>query len=153
MMHLRTLETTSDRRARKEYKLSLLKRLYEQGRDRQDIINFYGLIDWMMTLGEELQAEFNQQITEYEEEMKMPYITSIERSGEQRGEFKGEQNMIIQLLNYRFSEIDSSLTKQVKTLNREQLTELGKAIFNFSTVIDLQQWLESRPKTVEQEYN
>ncbi len=29
--------------------------------------------------------------------------------GEERGELKGEQNMIIQLLNYRFSEIDSSL--------------------------------------------
>lgn len=84
MMHLRTLETTSDRRARKDFKFSLLKRLYEQGRDRQDIINFYGLIDWMMTLSKELQSEFNQQVTQYEEEMKMPYITSIERSGDSK---------------------------------------------------------------------
>ena len=59
--------------------------------------------------------------------------------------------MIIQLLNYRFGEIDSSLIKQVRTLTREQLTELGKAIFNFSTVTDLQQWLESNLKPVEQD--
>jgi hypothetical protein len=71
--------------------------------------------------------------------------------GEERGELKGEQNMIIQLLNYRFSEIDSSLIKQIRTLTREKLTELGKAIFNLSTVTDLQQWLESRLKSVEQE--
>jgi hypothetical protein len=75
---------------------------------------------------------------------------TIEQS-EQRGELKGEQNMIIQLLNYRFSEIDSSLIKQVRTLTREKLTELGKAIFNLSTVTDLQQWLESKLKPVERE--
>jgi len=105
MMHLRTLETTSDRRARKEYKFSLIKRLYEQGRDRQDIINFYGLINWLMTLSKELQSEFNQQVTQYEEEMKMPYITSIEISGEQRGELKGKQDLILQMLNYRFIDL------------------------------------------------
>jgi predicted transposase YdaD len=74
-----------------------------------------------------------------------------ELRGEQRGELKGEQNMIIQQLNYRFDEIDSSIIEQVGTLTREQLTELGKAIFNFSTVTDLQQWLESNLKPVEQD--
>jgi hypothetical protein len=147
MIHLRTLETTNDRSTRKVYKLALIKHLYEQGFSREDIINLYALIDWMMTLSKDLEREFQQELNQYEEEKNMPYITSIERSGE----LKGEQNMIIQLLNYRFSEIDSSLIEQVKTLTREQLTELGKAIFNFSTVTDLQQWLESRPKSVEQE--
>jgi hypothetical protein len=73
------------------------------------------------------------------------------QQGEQRGELKGEQNMIIQLLSYRFGEIHSSTVEQVKTLTRTQLTELGKAIFNFSTVTNLQQWLESQLKPVEQE--
>ena len=85
----------------------------------------------------------------------MLYITSIERVGEERGKLKGqlegEQNMIIQLLNYRFGEIDSSTVEKVKTLTRTQLTELGKAIFNFSIVTDLQQWLEINLKPVEQE--
>jgi len=154
-MHLRTLETTSNSQARKEYKFSLLKRLYEQGRDRQDIIDFYRLIDWMMTLALELQSEFDQQVTQYEETMKMPYITSIEirgeQRGEQRGELKGKQDLILQMLNYRFSEIDPSLVAQIKTLASEQLGELVKAVFNFSTATDLEQWLKSRPKPVEQE--
>jgi len=145
MMHLRTLETTSDRQARKDFKFSLLKRLYEQGRDRQDIINFYGLIDWMMTLSKELQSEFNQQVTQYEEEMKMPYITSIERSGE----LKGKQELVIEQLNHRFVEIPPSLTEQVKKLTNEQLRELGKAVFDFSAISDLETWLQNRPKQAE----
>jgi len=37
--------------------------------------------------------------------MKMPYITSIERRSEQRGELKGKQELITRLLNRRFGEI------------------------------------------------
>jgi len=64
---------------------------------------------------------------------------------------QGQQNMIIQQINYRFSEIDSSLIQQVRRLTSEKLTELGRAIFNFSTVTDLQQWLESRLQPVERQ--
>jgi len=64
---------------------------------------------------------------------------------------QGQQNMIIQQINYRFSEIDSSLIQQVRRLTSEKLTELGRAILNFSTVTDLQQWLESRLQPVERE--
>jgi hypothetical protein len=58
-----------------------------------------------MTLPEELPAVFDQEIAQYEEEMKMPYITSIERRSEQRGELKGKQELITRLLNRRFGEI------------------------------------------------
>jgi len=51
MVHLRTLETTKDRPARKVYKLALIKRLYEQGFSKQDIINLYNLIDWVRLVG------------------------------------------------------------------------------------------------------
>ncbi len=75
-----TLETTNDREARKVYKLALIKRLYEQGFSKQDIINLYNLIDWMMTLSKDLEREFQQKLTQYEEEKKMRYITSMERA-------------------------------------------------------------------------
>jgi hypothetical protein len=153
MMHLRTLETTKNRRARKEFKLSLIKRLYEQGHDRQDIINLYGLIDWMMTIPDELQEEFNQQITQYEQEMKMPYITSIERSGEVKGEVKGKliqtQQIVKRQLHRRIGEIDSSLIHQVEALPIEVLEELTDALLDFSTIADFEQWLENRSKPEE----
>ena len=155
MVHLRTLETTNDREARKVYKLALIKRLYEQGFSREDIINLYALIDWMMTLSKELEREFQQELKQYEEEKKMPYITSIERAGqlegEQRGELKGEQKVIIRLLNQRVGEIQPPLIEQIRKLSLEQLEELTDVLLTFFTIADLEKWLKARPKPVEQE--
>jgi hypothetical protein len=150
MVHLRTLETTDNRDKRKEYKFFLIKRLYEQGFERQDIINLYEFIDWMMTLPTELQAEFNQEITQYEEKMKMPYITSIERAGQLKGELIGKQELVIKLLNRRIGELNPPVIEQIRKLPVEQLEELAEALLDFSTVANLQQWLQSRPKPVEQ---
>lgn len=125
--------------------------MYEQGRDRQDIINFYGLIDWLMTLTKKLQAEFNQQVTQYEEEMKMPYITSIERSGKLEGQLLEAQKLVKRQLKRRVGEIEKSLIKQVEALPIEALEELSEALLDFSTVANLEEWLKARPKPVEQE--
>jgi len=151
MVHLRTLETIDNREKRKEYKFFLMRRLYEQGFERQDIINLYEFIDWMMTLPTELQAEFNQEITQYEEKMKMPYITSIQRFGEQLGELKGEQKLVIRQLNRRIDQLKPLLIEQIRKLPVEHLEELAEALLDFSNVADLEQWLESRPKPVEQQ--
>ncbi len=77
----------------------------------------------------------------------MPYITSMERSGE----LKGEQKIVIQLLNHRIGEIEPPLIEQIRKLSVEQVEELAVALLNFSTVADLEQWLANRPKLAEQE--
>ncbi len=43
------------------------------------------MIDWLLDLPKELTIKFNQEIHEYEKEKKMPYITSIERLGMEKG--------------------------------------------------------------------
>jgi hypothetical protein len=153
MVHLRTLETTNDRSARKVYKLALIKRLYEQGFSREDIINLYNLIDWVMTLTKDLEREFQEELSKYEEEKKMPYITSIERAGQLKGQLKGQlleaQKLVKRQLKRRVGEIDKSLIKQIEALTIEELEELGEALLDFSNVTDLEQWLASRPKPVE----
>jgi flagellar biosynthesis/type III secretory pathway protein FliH len=94
MAHLKALETRQNRNQRLQWKLALTRRLYEQGYERQDVINLFQFIDWMMTLPKELEQEFKQQISRYEEELRMPYITSIERMGIERGMQQGiEQGM------------------------------------------------------------
>ncbi len=151
MVHLRTLETTSNRHKRKEFKLALIKRLYEQGLDRQDIINLYALIDWMMTLSKELEREFQQELKQYEEGKKMPYITSMERSGELKGELKGKQAVVIKLLNQRFGEIEPPLVQKIRELPGEQLEQLTDVWLTLANVTDLERWLQDRPKLVEPE--
>lgn len=85
MAHLKAQETRADRSRRLEWKLAITRRLYEQGYERQDVLNLFQFIDWVMSLPEELEQEFQQQLSQYEEERRMPYITSVERIGRQKG--------------------------------------------------------------------
>jgi hypothetical protein len=46
MSHLKTKETRQDYESRKEWKFRLTRRLYEQGYERQDIMNLFRFVDW-----------------------------------------------------------------------------------------------------------
>jgi predicted transposase YdaD len=89
--HLKAQETKDNRRERKKWKLALIRRLYEQNYSRLEVINLFQFIDWVMTLPEELEQEFWQEIRQLEEERSMPYITSVQRIGRQEGIQEGIQ--------------------------------------------------------------
>jgi predicted transposase YdaD len=89
--HLKAQETKDNRRERKKWKLALIRRLYEQNYSRLEVINLFQFIDWVMTLPEELEQEFWQEIRQLEEERSMPYITSVQRIGRQEGIQEGRQ--------------------------------------------------------------
>ena len=86
MTHLKSLETRKDPDSRLKWKLSLVKRLYRKGYSREDILELFRFIDWIMTLPESLEKRFSDEMYEYEEEMKMPYVTSVERMGIKKGQ-------------------------------------------------------------------
>lgn len=85
MAHLKAQETRHDEERRKEWKLYLTRRLYEWGYGREDVINLFRFIDWMMSLPEEMEEDFWQEIQEYEEAAQVTYITSVERIGIKKG--------------------------------------------------------------------
>jgi hypothetical protein len=91
MTHLKTKETRNDAVARQEWKFRLMRRLYEQGYGRQDILNLFRFIDWMMELPEGLKQAFRDQLEQYEQERQMPYVTSIEQMGIEKGIEKGKE--------------------------------------------------------------
>jgi len=86
---MKTQETRHDEEGRKEWKLYLARWLYERGYGREDVINLFWFIDWMMSLPEEVEEEIWQEIREYEEVEQMAYITSVERIGFKRGVQEG----------------------------------------------------------------
>ncbi|KOP24889.1 hypothetical protein AMR41_15745 [Hapalosiphon sp. MRB220] len=63
------------------------------------------------------------------------------QQGIQQGRQEGEQYLILRLLNRRIGEIDASLIEQIKGLSIEQLENLGEALLDFSSVNDLEIWL------------
>lgn len=91
MAHLKSLETNRDDQQRLDAKIWLIRRLYQRGYQQQDIINLFRFIDWVMQLPEGLDEVFWQKVTEIEEADNMPYITSVERIGIQKGLKQGVQ--------------------------------------------------------------
>ena len=55
MAHLRTQASTQNPEARLEWKLGLIRRLYQKGYTRDKIIKLIQLLDWMMTLPKDLE--------------------------------------------------------------------------------------------------
>jgi hypothetical protein len=63
-----------------------MRPLYERGYSKEDILELFRLIDWLVQLPRELEVEFRRQVAEYEAQKHMPYITSIERLGRDSAE-------------------------------------------------------------------
>ncbi|GAC1490186.1 MAG: hypothetical protein NVS2B14_02110 [Chamaesiphon sp.] len=61
------------------------------------LINLFYFIDWVISLPAELEREFWQEVRKFEEERHMPYITSVERIGIQKG-IEQSQQLLRQVL-------------------------------------------------------
>ena len=151
MAQLKMLETKQDKPTRKIWKMRLVRQLYESGYNQTDVINLFHLIDWLLKLPQVLEREFWQELQVYEEERRMPYITSVERigiekgikKGIKKGIEKGERSLILRQLNRRVGEFPIALQSQIDRLSLSQLENLGEALLDFSTTADLTTWLEN----------
>jgi hypothetical protein len=85
LAHLAALDTRGDMARRGLAKLELTRRLYERGYHRQEVLDVYRFIDWLLQLPEELEAQVWQQIVQYEEAQHVTYISTAERMGHQKG--------------------------------------------------------------------
>ena len=129
MAHLKTQATRHDLTDRLAWKLKLVKGLYQRGYNREDILELFRFIDWLMVLPEELEHGFEKAIIVYEEETNMTYVTSIERigikKGIEEGIEQGRQQGIIQatregiqaILKARFGEIKEELVELIDKLD------------------------------------
>jgi hypothetical protein len=89
LAHLQALATRNDPLSRRQWKLRVVKGLYERKWAEQDIRQLFRLIDWIMDLPMDLEEQFNQEIFQFEEEKKMPFLTSVERQGIRKGLLEG----------------------------------------------------------------
>jgi hypothetical protein len=94
MAHLKTQETKGDANDRKAWKFVLVKRLYELGYNRSDVLNLFKFIDWAMILPVELKTAFWEDLRIYEEERQMEYVTSVEEIGMEKARNQIALNML-----------------------------------------------------------
>lgn len=127
MAYLKSKETRKNPLIRLESKLTLVRLLYERGYSREMVIQLFRLIDWMMILPEELKRQFQTEVYNYEEEKKMPYITSIEEIGIEKGELKSTKESIITVLETRFENVPTNIVDAVNEIdNIQSLKQLTK---------------------------
>ena len=87
--HFLTRCTRHDMAERLQTKIKLTKLLYQKGWDKQELLDFFSVIDWLMHLPHILTVQFHQHIASYEREKKMCYVTSIEQIGFENGMQQG----------------------------------------------------------------
>jgi len=143
--HLLTRQTRGDAERRYAAKWRLARLLYERDWDRQRIIDLFAVIDWMMRLPPELENRLWQELTTLECNKTMPYVTSVERIGYQRGHLEGrheEASALVQkLLRHRFGALSPAIEERIVPLPLERIEALGEALLDFTAVTDLEAWL------------
>ena len=128
LAHLQSQMTRRDLQTRFEWKRRLVLGLYERGYSRENILELFRLIDWMMTLPDALEQELRDTLHRYQEEKRMPYITSFERLAKE----EERQEMITSVLEARFGELDEELRTAVAAMTKLSPSELTPFLLHVS---------------------
>ncbi len=155
MSHLKELETKGKVDERLFWKVTLVRRLYEKGYSKKDILLLYKFIDWLVSLPEELTEKFHEEIKKIEEVKKVSYITTAERIGMKKGFEQGLQQglvmeareMVIELLEERFGLVKKSIIEKIKSIeSRELLKSLFKIGLRVGSLEEFEEKLEEALK-------
>lgn len=144
--HLATRATAEDPHARCMAKWQIVRDLYRHDWDRQKVIELFGVVDWMMRLPKEQEQVFRKTLEASEEEMKMRYVTSIERlareegiehgmaqgvkQGMQQGMQQGQARLLAHLLTQRFGELPAWAKERLDSASDAELQAWGSAILS-----------------------
>jgi predicted transposase YdaD len=66
------------------------------------------------------------------------------QEGKLEGERDGEARFVLRLLSKRFGKIGDRRVQTINNLELEQLDDLGEALLDFTDILQLDNWLQSR---------
>lgn len=120
LAHLKSQATKKNPADRRAWKMRLVRGLFERGLQGEEIRRLFKYIDWMMTLPRELEDSFWQEVHDYEQEKRMPYITSVERIGMEKGLNQGRQEVYLEAIEFaldlKFGDQGLSLLPEIKAI-------------------------------------
>ena len=148
--HLATRATAHDPQARCHAKWQIVRDMYRQDWDKQKVIELFGVIDWMMQLPEDQAQAFRRTLEATEEEMKMRYVTSIERlareegivqglkqgieQGIEQGVQQGQARLLAHLLAQRFGPLPSWVGDKLASATETELERWVEAVLSAGTL-------------------
>ena len=145
---IESLRTAGDPEGRFRAKWQLVRSLYRAGYNADDVRELFRLIDWMMHLREDLEQRFRVELTEFEEQMKMPYVTSVERLAKAEGrteEGRGGAGVLVRQLRRVLGPLPEEIEGRIRSLSYPEIEALGEELLAFRTPEDLRTWLDARP--------
>ena len=126
--HGQAQRTRHNPASRRQAKLALVKGLYRSNWSKEDILQLFRLIDWLMALPEDLEEGFYTEIHNFALELNMPFVTSFERiqikhahqQGLEEGREQGRMEELLESIDFtlkeRFGKSASQLMPGVKAL-------------------------------------
>lgn len=115
-------KVTDEAETLKGWKFRLIRRMYERGYEQTLILELFRLIDWMIRLPKGLEADFRRELYAYEEQRRMPYVTTVEQAGIEKGLQQGEARTLLRLLDRKFGpEAAQRHRERIETAEVEQL--------------------------------
>jgi Domain of unknown function (DUF4351) len=122
---------------RKHQKLNIMKMMYDRGYSRQEVINLYRFVDWVLTLPTDLAEAFDADLIAYEGEKNMPYVSELERKSLAAGEAK----VLIKQLS-RQKPLSEEMLAKIEVLPIDRLEQLAIDLLDFTNSNDLAEWLQ-----------
>ncbi len=155
LAHLRALKTRGKPNLLLSEKIALIRKLKERGYTAEQVIHLYKVVDFMMTLSQEMEQLVKQVVRKFEEESEWP-LTSLEElaieegaqkgieQGLQQGLQQGFVEMTLKVLRRRFGDAVLALEPQLKQVQSvERLRELSDLALDADTLEEFTRALES----------
>ena len=119
-------KASRDAETLRAWKFRLIRLMYDRGYARKSILELFRIIDWMIRLPAAVEAAFLQDVYTFEETKRMPYVTSAERAGIEKGLKQGlEQGKQI---GYRAGEVDLLLWQIEKKFGADAVVGMRQRI-------------------------
>ena len=80
----------------------------------------FRLVDWLVASPEELEKRFRDEVRKFEEDLSMPYVTSIDRLGREDGRREG---LLKRQLKRRFDQLPAWGLEQTSQAEMERWTD------------------------------
>jgi hypothetical protein len=122
--HLAAQRTNQDSQARYDLKREITFGLYEFGHSQNEVVQLWRLVDWFLKLSESLKLAFHTELVHYEESKRMPYVSSAEEIGFEKGwvrgredaRHEGEVDLLVYFLERKFGKLPSEVDDDLRSL-------------------------------------
>ena len=124
--------------------------LYRRGWNKQQVIDLFKVLDWMMRLPKELNAQLWQNLETLEKGANMPYVCSVERigiekgieqglekgieKGIEQGIQQGQVRVLARQLTHRFGALPVWVTERLSNATIDELESWAEAVLSADTI-------------------